>query len=295
MDRRPGRSSCCSAGPKVSGGDLSEPNPTTSLVGGLAKMWRDVWRYEYLIANFIRRDLRVKYRNSALGYVWSLLEPLLLSGVYVVLFTIVAGKPQRLYPLWVIVGMLSWRFFGLCLQQSLASLISNEGTILSIYFPRCLFAIASACSSLVMTSLSLLVAVPFLFYFRVPPTELLLMVPLGLVLLWMLGLGVGLGLACLNVVNRDVGHLFAFLVRAGLYISPVLWTVEMGQAKGTAIDYLLLNPAAVPITMIRNGITGQPLSVSPGQIAYSVTFCVVAFVVGAMVFQRYEARVIKKL
>lgn len=280
---------------KVSGGELSEPNPSTSLVGGLVKMWRDVWRYEYLISNFVRRDLRVQYRNSALGYFWSLLDPLLLSGVYVVLFTIVAGKAQKLYPLWVIIGVLSWRFFGASLQKAISSLTGNEGTINSIYFPRCLFGVASSCSSLVMISLNLLVVVPFMIYFRIAPTGYLLMVPLGLLLLWMLALGAGLGLACLNVGNRDVGHLAAIVVRAGLYISPVLWTVEMGQRKGGAIDYLLLNPAAVPITMIRNGITGQRLSVSPSQIAWSVGCCVLAFVVGAVIFQRFEARVIKKL
>jgi len=280
-----------------SASELTEPNPSTSLVGGLVKMWRDIWRYEYLVSNFVRRDLRVKYRNSALGYFWSLLDPLLQSGVYVVLFTIVAGKPQKLYPLWVIIGVLSWRFFGSSLQRSIACLTANEGTIKSIYFPRSLFATASACSNLVMTSMSLMVAVPFLIYFKIPPTGLLLMVPLGLMLLWMLALGIGLGLASLNVVNRDVGHLSVVVVRAGLYISPVLWTVEMGRfkGKGNVLDYLLLNPTAVPITMIRNGITGQELSVSPAQVAWSVSFCVLAFLVGAMVFQRYEARVIKKL
>jgi len=279
----------------VSDDGLSEPNPSTSLLGGLVKMWRDVRRYQYLIANFIRRDLRVKYRNSLLGYFWSLLDPLLLSGVFVVLFTIVAGKPQKLYPLWVIIGVLSWRFFGSVLQTGISSLTGNEGTINSIYFPRCLFGIASAGSNLVMTSMNLLVAVPFMIYFKILPTGYLLMVPLGLILLWMLALGAGLGLACLEAVNRDVGHLSAIVIRAGMYMSPVLWTVEMAQKKGGSINYLLLNPAAVPITMIRNGLTGHPLTVSPAQIAWSVAWCVLAFVVGAMVFQRFEARVIKKL
>ncbi len=279
----------------VPGTELTEPNPSTSLVGGLGKMWRDVQRYQYLIANFVRRDLRVKYRNSLLGYFWSLLDPLLLSGVFVVLFTIVAGKPQKLYPLWVTIGVLSWGYFGTILQQSIASLTGNEGTINSIYFPRCLFGIASASSNLVMTSMNLLVAVPFMLYFKILPTGYLLMVPLGLILLGMLALGAGLALACLEAVNRDVGHLATIVVRAGLYLSPVLWTVEMAQAKGGAINYLLLNPAAVPMTMIRNGITGHKLPISPGQIAWSVACCVVTFVVGAMIFQRFEARVIKKL
>lgn len=276
-------------------GELTEPNPSTSLLGGLVKMWRDVWRYEYLVANFVQRDLRVKYRNSALGYFWSLLEPLLLSGVYIVLFGILAGKPQPLYPFWVVMGVLSWRFFGTVLLQSAGSLVSNEGTINSLYFPRALFAIASSLSQLVMTSLSLLVAVPFMIYHQLVPTVYLLMVPLGVLLLWMLALGAGLGLACMNVVNRDVGFTLGFLVRVGFYISPVLWTVEMGQARGGSIQYLLLNPAAVPITMIRNGISGHPFPVAPGMIAWSLGCAAFAFFVGAMVFQRYESQVIKKL
>ncbi|MFH2007956.1 MAG: ABC transporter permease [bacterium] len=279
----------------VSGDELSEPNPSTSLSGGLVKMWRDVRRFEYLIANFIRRDLRVKYRNSALGYFWSLLEPLLMSSVYIVLFTIVAGRPQELYPLWVVIGVLAWRFFGASLQLAVSSLLQNEATINSIYFPRSLFAIAATCSQLVMTSMNLLVVIPFMIYFGLAPTAYLLMVPLGLLLLWMLALGVGLGLACLNVVNRDVGYLINFVLLAGMYISPVLWTVEMGRGRAAVMEYLLLNPVAVPITMIRDGVTGQPLTVTAGQIAWSAACCVLAFVFGAMIFQRFEARVIKKL
>ena len=278
-----------------SDGELTEPNPSTSLFGGLVRMWRDVRRHEYLVANFIRRDLRVKYRNSALGYFWSLLEPLLLSLMYVVLFNIMAGRHQRLYPLAVVIGVLTWGFFGSSLQKSLFSLVGNEDTILSIYFPRSLFSIAGACSNLVMVSMNLLVAVPFMLYYGIAPTVSLLLVPLGLLLLWMLSLGSGLGLACMNVLNRDVGYFVSFLLRAGMYLSPVLWTVEMAQARGKSLDYLLLNPAAVPITMIRSGLTGRPLPVSPAQIAWSVGCCALALLFGAMIFQRYEARVIKKL
>ncbi len=277
------------------GVELTEPNPSTSLVGGLAKMLREIRSYRYLISNFVRRDLRVKYRNSALGYFWSLLDPLLLSGVYVVLFLIVAGNPHRLYPLWVVIGVLCWRFFGNSFQFAVSSLTGNEGTIKSIYFPRCLFAVAAASSNLAMVSLNLMVAVPFLVYFRMPPTIHLLLVPGGLALLFMLGLGLGLALACLNVLNRDVAHLSSFLLRAGFYVTPVLWTVEMAHGKKHALRYLLLNPVAVPITMVRNGLTGRPITVHWGYIIWSVVCSALTLLVGAMIFQRYEARVVKKL
>jgi ABC-type polysaccharide/polyol phosphate export permease len=280
----------------VHSGELTEPNPPASLGGGVGKMWRDLWGYKYLVSNFVQSDLRVKYRNSALGYVWSLLEPLLLSGVYVVLFSIIAGKPQKLYPLWVILGVLTWGCFSRSVLKGVSSLTGNEGTIKAIFFPRSLFAIAPVCSQLVMTSLSLFVAVPFMIYFGIAPTRFLLMVPLALLLIGMLALGIGMAMACINVVNRDVEHLFRFLMRAGLYISPVLWTVDMVPAsRKAAMDYLMLNPMVVPITMIRNGITGQPLTISTGYVACSVVACVATFLVGVMIFQRYEARIVKKI
>ena len=282
--------------PHDSGRVLTEPNPQTSLFGGLVKMWHDVWRYKYLISNFVRRDLRIKYRNTALGYFWSLLEPLLLSSIYIVLFGIIAGRPERLYPLWVLIGVLMWRFFGASLSMAVSSLTNNEGTIGSIYFPRCLFGVAATTSQAAMVALNLLITIPFMIYYGIAPTVYLLMVPAGLLLLWMLALGLGMGLACLNVVNRDVTYLTEFVVRAGMYISPVLWTAEMGRKKWhAALDYLLLNPAAAPITMVRDGLTGVPVTLSTFLIVWSVTFCVLAFLIGLMIFQRYEARVIKKL
>ncbi len=280
----------------ATGGELTEPNPPMSLMGGLGKMWRDVRRYDYLVANFVQRDLRVKYRNSSLGYFWSLIEPLLLSGVYVVLFTLIAGRPEKLYPLWVVLGVLTWGFFSRSVQQGVSSLTRNERMIKQIYFPRSLFAITSVGAQLAMTTLSMFVAVPFMVYFGVAPTLWLLMVPAGLLLTAMLALGIGLAMACLNVVNRDVEHLFRFLMRAGLYVSPVLWTVDMvPRSRAAVMDYLLLNPMAVPITMIRNGITGKELGISTGHVVVSVSCCLLSLLVGAAIFQRHEARVIKKV
>jgi len=122
------------------------------------------------------------------------------------------------------------------------------------------------------------------------------MVPLGLALVALLALGVGLGLACLNVVNRDVEHLMAFVTRAGMFLSPVMWSLhQVPASRADIIDTLLLNPVAVPITMVRNGIIGLPLGVEPRHVIYSVAFSVGSFLVGTMVFKRYEATAVKKI
>lgn len=275
-------------------GQLVDPNPRHSFFGGLSRLVRDVRRHRHLVANFISRDIRLKYRNSNLGYVWSILEPLLMTAVYVVLFGVIAGKPQPLYPLWVVVGVVVWGFFGRALNGSLASLTGNEGIIKQVYFPRTLFAVNTVGSGAVMTTLSLLVAVPFLVYHRIMPDLTLLWVPAGLLLTAMFGMGLGLALACLNVVFRDTEFILRFVVRAGFYLSPVMWTFHM-VPKSRASVAILLNPMSVPITLVRNGIDGSALGISHGWVAYSVAVCTAVFVLGVCVFQRYEAGVVKNL
>jgi ABC-type polysaccharide/polyol phosphate export permease len=278
------------------GAELVEINEPVTLPGGLAQMWRNLTEHRHLVVNFIRRDVRLRYRNSALGYFWSLFEPLLLAGVYYVLYVIIAGKPDPRYPLWIILGVMTWSFFSRALNDSITCITRNEGMIKQVYFPRELFAFTSVGSNLILTSLSVLVAIPMMVIYRIPPGLGLFMVPVGLCLAALLGLGAGLGMACANVVNRDVEFFARFLTRAGMFISPVMWTVAMApKSRSPWLEYLLLNPMAVPITMVRSGVEGHGLGISAGFVAYSVAACVMSFVIGAMVFKRFESRVVKKL
>ncbi|HWM88824.1 MAG TPA: ABC transporter permease [Kofleriaceae bacterium] len=275
--------------------ELVEINAPVSFFSGPREMWRNMREHHHLIANFIQRDIRLKYRDSALGYFWSLLEPLGLSAVYFVLFVILAGKPDPRYALWVLLGVITWNFFSQTLSDSLVALTKNESLIKAVYLPREIFAVTNVGSKLVLTVLSLLVAVPLMIYFGIPPTPWLLMVPLGLVLTGLLALGIGLAMSCLNVVNRDVEYFFRFVTKAGFFLSPVMWTTDMAGSREKVLDYLMLNPVAVPITMVRNGIAGHGPGVGNGHVLYSVTFCLLSFLLGAMIFKRFEGSVIKKL
>jgi len=276
--------------------ELVEINAPVSWPRGLAQMWRNLTTHHHLINNFVRRDVRLRYRDSALGYFWSLFEPLLLAGVYYVLFVIIAGKPEPRYPLWIILGVMTWGLFSKSLNDAMTCLTRNEGMIKQVYFPRELFAFTSVGSSLIITGLSTLVAVPMMAMYGIGPSLGLLMVPVGLALAGLFGLGVGLGLACANVVNRDVEFFSRFLTRAGMFMSPVMWTVAMApKTRAPWLKYLLLNPVAVPITMVRSGIEGKGLGISAGFVTYSVCACILSFLFGAMIFKRFEARVVKKL
>ena len=275
---------------------LSEINTQDSFVKGPYLIGRNLIRYSYVFSNFIQRDLRLRYRNSLLGYFWSLLEPLLLSGVYYILFIVIAGKADPRYPLWVITGVITWTFFSRAMNGSITSLTKNGELIKQVYLPREIFAVTTVAANLVIAMLSLLVAIPFMVYLDIQPSSQVYLIPLGLLLVSSLALGIGLMFSCMNALNRDIEHFFRFLTRAGLFLSPVMWTMSMIPAsRMELIDYLLLNPMVVPITMIRSGIDGSELGIGINYVVYSILFCVASLVLGAMIFKRFEAGAVKYL
>lgn len=275
---------------------LVEINPRFPFVEGPLRMVRNLVAHRQLVGDLVQRDIRLRYRNSALGYFWSLLEPLGLSACYFVLYAIIAGKPDARAPLWIFLGVVTWSFFSKTLTASVSCLTRSESMIKQVYFPREIFAITSAGSGLVIAVLSLLVSIPLLVYYRQPPTLHLWMVPAGLGLAALLAVGLGLGVACMNVVNRDIEHLFRFLTRAGMFLSPVMWSLDqVPRSRAAMIDVLLMNPLAVPITMVRNGIDGRPIGLGTGEVTYSVAFCLLSFFLGAMIFKKFEADVVKKI
>ena len=282
--------------PSASGrGDLVEINPRVHFLAGPWQMWRNLRAHRHIVSNFISRDIRLKYRDSAFGFFWSLLEPLGLAAVFFIMFVIVLERPQPRAPLHIIMGVIVWGLFSRTLTSALTSISKNGGTIKSVYFPREIFAITSAGGQLVLCSMSLLVAIPFMIYYGIQPSPYLVMAPAGMLLATALALGVGLCFACLNVVYRDVEFVFKFVVRAGMFLSPVMWTMDHASGRGKLMGVLLFNPIAVPITMVRNGIDGRPIGVHAGWVVYSVVLCLGSLVLGAMIFKRWEAGVVKKV
>jgi ABC-type polysaccharide/polyol phosphate export permease len=275
---------------------LVEVNPRVPFLRGPLELLRSLRTHRHLTANFIARDIRLKYRESALGYVWSLLEPLMLAAVYYFLYVVLAQNHDPRQPLWIILGVITWQCFAKTVNGVLGCLTRNEALIKQVYFPREIFALTTAGAQYVLAALSLVVAVPLMIYYGIAPTAWLLMMPFGLALACLLGLGAGLALACLNVVNRDVEHLMKFITRAGVFLSPVLWTIEMAPTSRAAlVHYVQYNPMTLPITMVRDGVAGNapPLGVLP--VVTAVAVPVLVFFAGAAIFKRYEAQVIKKL
>jgi len=277
--------------------ELVEPNPAVPILAGPSRFIRTMFNESYLIRNLVRRDLRARYGRAYLGFGWIFLEPLLLSAVYYILFAMIADRPEPNYALHVIIGVIIWGHFGKSLQATIGCLTQGGSLIKQVYFPREILAISPVLTQLLISIISLTAVIPVMWYLGVMPGSSIWMLPVALVLATMLALGIGLIFAPLNAISQDVSHLFRFIVRAGFFISPVMWTYEMmlQRASGGWVDLIMLNPMVVPITYARHGLDGTALSLDLDHVLYSFGFAILSLLIGMAVFKRWEARVVKYL
>jgi len=271
-------------------------------VGERGKAWKSpisnlsiAFRYRFLVRNLVRREVRGKYRNAVLGYTWTILEPALLTSVYFFLFVMLAGNPDEMYPVWVILGVIVWGCFGKALQATVSSLSRNAQTIHLVYFPRIIFPLTAVIGNITISFMSSLIVIPIMLVYGLPLTIYVLYIPISVLIAGFLGVGVGMLVAPLNCVFRDVEHLFRFIVRAGFFLSPVMWTYEMALERGAIGEYVLFNPMVMPITMARHGIAGEGLGIPTIGIVGSIGFGVFMWILGSYSFSKYELGAVKHL
>lgn len=149
--------------------------------------------------------------------------------------------------------------------------------------------------NIVISMMSCLVVIPIMLIYNLPVTIYLIYLPISILLAGFLAIGLGMLVAPINCIQRDVEHLFRFIVRAGFFLSPVMWTYEMALERGAFGELVLFNPMVVPLTMARNGIAGESLTIPLAGVFGSIGFGVVLWIVGSYVFNRFEAEAVKHL
>ena len=276
---------------------LLEPNPTVSLFSGPSQFIRVALEENYLIQNLVRRDLKGKYSRATIGFGWIVLEPLLLSAVYYVLFTMISDRTEPNYSLYVIIGVIIWGHFGKSLQATITCLTRSGNLIKQVYFPREILAISPVITQLFISTISLTSVIPVMWYLGVKPNSTIWMLPLALFLSTILALGIGLIFAPINALSQDISHLFRFIIRAGFFISPVMWTYEMmlNRASEQWVDIIMYNPMVIPLTYARHGLDGTSLELDTFHLIYSVGFAFLSVIIGMIVFKSLEAKVVKHL
>jgi ABC-type polysaccharide/polyol phosphate export permease len=262
-------------------------------------VYADLLRYRELFANLFRRDFQAKYRGSALGLLWSLVNPLALMAVYLVVFGILFQRNSSIahYPLYLLTGLACWIFFATSLQTGARSLVDNADLVKKVRFPRQLVPL-SVVSTQLVTFVVMLVILIVLSLILIPgaPTMVWLAIPLAALFVCFV-FGVGLLIACLNVIYRDIEHLLAAALFPWFFLTPVLWDFASLPVQGhqKLIDVLRWgNPIAPPIYAVRAPIwSGHAPRVA--DVVYLAVAAVVALVAGALVFRAVDDRIAVEL
>jgi lipopolysaccharide transport system permease protein len=257
-------------------------------------VYADLLRYRDLFANLFRRDLQAKYKGSALGVLWTLANPLLLMGIYLVVFsTLWKARFAQLdhYPLFLLTGLAPWVFFSTALQSASRSMLDNANLIKKTRFPRQLVPLSVVAAHLVSygVMLVLLLALDFALLPRVRATEWVAL-PLAGLLVCLVG-GLALAIASLNVVFRDVEHIVAALLLPWFFLTPVIYPlngVDALRRHPHVVDAIhWLNPLSAPIQAIRAPLFYGRLP-RLADAVYLVVAALVALAFGAVVFTRVD-------
>jgi lipopolysaccharide transport system permease protein len=249
--------------------------------------------HQYVLRNFIARDLKVKYRGTVLGYLWSLLEPMSLVAIYWFLFIVVMDVKDPIYPLTVVLGVLPYNLLSSIINSGASALIGNSGLIKRVYIPREIFVLSAIGSNIIVYGLSMLIVIPLLGLYKIVPGAQLLWLAPAMISMVLFATGVAMFLACANVIYRDVGYLVRVGMRIYFYASPVIYSLDRVQEP--LREWYLLNPAAVWISIHRDAILERPLGVEPRQILVAAVISILVFFAGTLFFERYEKKAVKFL
>ena len=229
-----------------------------------------------------------------LGYLWTLIEPLLLAGAYYFVFIILRGTAEPMYPLLVLTGVLIWSMFTKTVRFAVNSLVKNAGLLQQIHFPHATLIVSKCGANYIITLLSMLVLIPFMILYDLSVTWRLVYALYGLFMSGVLAAAIGFLLAPANVRYRDIDHLVGFVTRVGFFLTPIMYTIAY-IPKEYQGWYLLGNPMAVNISTVRSGILGEPLAIAPSSVLLSAISTFGLLWLGLFVYSRYQNKAVKYL
>lgn len=249
---------------------------------------KELWLYRELFYFFAWRDIKVRYKQTVIGAGWAILQPLIATIIFSVVFNQVVGieSSDVPYPVFAYVGLMYWTLFSSSLNSISNSLVSNQGVITKIYFPRLIPPFSSALVSVIDFVFAGFVFLGLLVFFRVMPDLLLgpIAAFVGLVLMTTFAVGLGTFLAAVNVKYRDVKAALPFLIQIMMYASPIIYPIELVPETYRIFAYI--NPATGAVSVVRAGLFGSELDWLG--LFVSIIIAVSLLVFGIWYFKRSE-------
>ena len=248
---------------------------------------RGVWQYRELLYFLIWRDVKVRYKQTMIGAMWAVIQPVMTMVLFTVLFGNFAKIPSDglPYPIFAYAALLPWNYFSQAIVRGGASLVGNANLISKVYFPRLIVPLSAALGPLVDFGIAFVVLVGMMIWFGITPTWGVLALPLFLFLALVTALAVSLWLSALNVRYRDVGHTIPFLTQLWMFASPVVYSVSLIPERWRLL--YSLNPMVGVIEGFRWALLGKA-SPDFGVMAVSTTVMLAVLLGGVVYFKQME-------
>jgi lipopolysaccharide transport system permease protein len=275
----------------MSASTVASPLTRPQLVMEPTRGWRslklgELWAYRDLLWLLAWRDVRVRYKQTALGVGWAIVQPV----VTIVVFSLIFGRLAKVpsdgapYPAFTYSALLPWTFFSGALTRAANSLVSNAPLLTKVYFPRLLLPLGSPLTNLVDFTISLAVLLGLLAWYHIVPAAAALLLPVFLAYAILAALALGIWMAALNVRYRDVQFALPFIVQIGLFVSPVVYSATLvPRAFRIVFD---LNPMTLVIQGFRWGLLGD--TAPDASMLISIPLVVLLLVSGVFYFRRTE-------
>ncbi|MEI7525479.1 MAG: ABC transporter permease [Mariniphaga sp.] len=252
----------------------------------------ELWKYRDLIMLFVRRDFVSKFKQTILGPLWFLIQPLMTTIMFTVVFSNLAHIPTDGLPpmLFYMAGNVAWIYFSTCLTTTSNTFISNAAIFGKVYFPRLSVPISIVISNLIQFGIQFLMLLAFMLYFYlrgapIAPNKYVVLLPLLIALMALMGLGFGIIISSLTTKYRDLANLVAFGVQLWMYFTPVIYPLSQ-IPEGYRI-YVVANPMTPIVESFRYALLGTG-TVTAVQLLYSTLFTLVVLIIGVVMFSRVE-------
>lgn len=260
----------------------------------------DLWHYREFLRNMVMRDLKVRYRNSVLGILWSLFNPLLMMVVFTTVFTVMTPYSSvNKFPVFVLSGILPWNFFAASVVGAIRSVVDNAALVKKVYFPREILPISIVLANLINFLIALIVLFALLLVFQIPLTIWVLLLPLVMLVQLIFTLGFSLIMATANVFYRDTQIIMEVLMLAWFFVTPVFYSGSIlprnYELWGMHFDVFrwvnILNPMASIIANYRVIVYGAGQGGAPPDFYFftrSLLTSIAILIVGMLIFYRYS-------
>jgi len=257
--------------------------------GWVALNLSELWQFRDLLVSLASRDLKLRYKQTALGVIWVILQPLMAAGVFSFVFGSVAKLPSGGIPYLVFsfAGLLGWNFFSTVLTKTSACLVGNAHLISKVFFPRLILPLSNIGSALVDFAVAAVMMAVLLALYRIAPSSMVLLVPVWMLILTAIAMGCGLCTAALAVSYRDIQYILPVFTQILLYASPVAYSVS---AVPEHLRWVyLLNPLTPPLEALRASLLGTPFP-EPRSLLISALLAIFMLAGGLYSFKRMERK-----